>query len=138
MKDIMEVNSKLFLYRDKSGVEISLIHNEYPTNFLYKSNWLTNTKNIDYDTFPKEINIDRILHEIELTQIINTFENGRNRGHYDLSILNKEFVNEEFSKDISLEEKLKIIISKKPRPMGVVFYLNLKIRLAVIFIGGLK
>ena len=114
MKDIMEGNSDIFLQPYKNSDKgISLLHNEYPTNFLYKYSWLTNLNKIDYNTAPKEVNIERVLQEIELTQISNTFEKGRNRGHYDLSVLNNEFVTKQINNDkISLTERLKHIINK--------------------------
>ena len=86
MKDIMEGNSNLFLHLDvKSNVEISLIHNEYPTNFRYeKAKLKDGYRNIDIGA-SKDRENTWIHSEIG------------DRGNYDLSILNKEFVKKELN-----------------------------------------
>lgn len=93
MKDIMDGNSDVLLYRDKiSNIEISLIHNEYPTNFRYsKSELLKGYKNINQGG-----------SEDRLKTLINSEEG--DRGNYDLSILNKDFVERTFKNPVQVEK----------------------------------
>lgn len=83
MKDIIEGNSKYFLLRlDEIHSEISLIHNEYPTNFRYKK-----TDLMDYLKTDSRTNWGVILEKTRIDKKYGT------RGNYDLSILNKKIIN---------------------------------------------
>lgn len=94
IKDIMSGNSKYFLYTDKkSNLEISLIHNEYPTNFRYEK-----SKLINYYENNK-------LKETETETEIESKKG--DRGNYDLSILNVDFVKQMFNAPIIIKKKTK-------------------------------
>jgi len=95
MKDIMEGNSHIFLYRDlKSNMEISLIHNEYPTNFRYKK-----AKLLDgYRDIEKGASKDR-----EETWIKSEIGD---RGNFDLSIISEKFVEQQLKSPIITDAKL--------------------------------
>jgi hypothetical protein len=101
-KDIMTGNSSLFITREKinkeppTGVPISLVHHEYPTNFRYQS------KKLKEEGYNKE--------EEYLT---NLNSKHGDRGNFDLAVLNPEFINSIFSDEkITLEKALMEIINK--------------------------
>ncbi len=102
IRDIMEGNSEILLYRDrKSNMEVSLLHNEYPTSFRYQKKKLLN----DYTENTKAI--------IKETNINNG--NG-DRGGFDLSILSEDFVKRMFENEqLNLNETIKHIINKDIR-----------------------
>lgn len=87
MKDIMEGSSNVLLYRDKiSNIEISLLHNEYPTNFKFSR------KEFEDST-------------IDTEDII------KKRGNFDLVVLDP-FIIEEIKNSETLLSFFKTIIAK--------------------------
>jgi hypothetical protein len=90
MKDIMAGNSKIFLFKDDNFPEVSLVHNEYPTNFRYKKAELLNGYNEDDRKVQEQTKID-----------VTTGD----RGNFDLSILNRDFVKDMFTNPVYLKNK---------------------------------
>jgi len=78
----------------ENNISISLVHQEYPTHFRYKKMDLLHKYEGSNDQIQKDSNLD-------------IKENGH-RGHFDLSILNPEFIKKMFSEKIkSIKEKNK-------------------------------
>lgn len=97
MKDVLDGNSDLLLQNlDKIHSQISLIHNEYPTNFRYKKSDL-----MDYS---KQSNRTNWSNLVEKT---NLFKEIGDRGNYDLSLLNSEFVKRIHKSPIVIGKKTK-------------------------------
>ncbi len=96
VKDIMDGNSDSLLHRDKTNnIEISLLHNEYPTNFRYsKSKLLEGYRNI-YESGSDD----------RKETLISSKEG--DRGNYDLSIINKEFVERVLENPIMIDKETK-------------------------------
>ena len=94
MKDIMEGNSKLLLFKDKKYPEVSLLHNEYPTNFRYQKCRLKD----GYSGTDEQIKGETLINIKE-----------GDRGNYDLTILNRDFVKEMFVDPVYLNPSKKQI-----------------------------
>ncbi len=82
MKDIMVGNSKVFLFKDDKYPEVSLVHNEYPTNFRYEKKKLLKGYTGNDTEIEKQTKIE-----------VKTGD----RGNFDLSILNRDFVENMFN-----------------------------------------
>lgn len=91
-KDLITGNTPHLTIREG---RISLIHREYPTNFRYKKSRLL----VGYS--------DEELAETELTN-----KSIRSRGHFDLVVLNPEFLNTMIAKHKRINNSMEQIINK--------------------------
>ena len=96
INDIKTGNSDILLYRDKkSNIEVSLIHNEYPTNFRYEKNKLKNGY------------LDLLYGKSQERKDTLINSDIGDRGNFDLSILNVEFVKKTFQNPLIVENGTK-------------------------------
>jgi hypothetical protein len=91
-KDLITGNTPYLTIRDG---KISLIHREYPTNFRYEKSRLL----VGYS--------DEELAETELTN-----KSIRSRGHFDLVVLNPEFLSAMIAKHKRINNSMEQIINK--------------------------
>jgi len=105
VNDILDGNSEKFLIRnndDKNNPEISLVHNEYPTNFRYKKADL-----LDYAEQLENENIKDLLKKTTIEKY-NDNENQEkekygDRGNFDLSVLNLNFIKAMYEQSSKLD-----------------------------------
>ena len=88
MKDIMAGNSKIFLFQDDKFPEVSLIHNEYPTNFRYEK---------------KKLLKGYTENDVEIEELTMIDVKTGDRGNFDLSILNRDFIENMFNNPVCLK-----------------------------------
>ena len=102
-KDIMNGHSNLFIMgkknRSKIKFPVSLLHHEYPTDFRFIS------EDLKQSGFKINLKMNKLDYKDEYGK-----GHGR-RGHFDLIVLNPNFIKTEFSKGLG-EEAMKQVVNK--------------------------
>ena len=108
VKDIQSGSSNALLreLEESPRITISLLHQEYPTNFRYNKQQLVPNKMPTVPVTWQMPNINTLAAHLRSNQNIGS------RGHYDITVIHPEFVNETLWNPKDIIDKLEVLINK--------------------------